>query len=501
MASPIPIRSIVIVGGGTAGWMTAALLARAIGPLYTIRLVESEEIGTVGVGEATIPGLKIFNALAQVDETEMLRRTMATYKLGIEFVGWREKGHSYIHGFGKIGADLMWLHTHHLWLALGGEATMGPLDEYSLNARMCRLNRFSPPQPRGEHAILTDIDYAYHFDASLYARYLRELSEQRGVERIEGRIDRVEQNPESGYVEAVVLQSGARVAGDLFIDCSGLHGLLIDKTLKVGFDDWSHWLPCDRAWALPGQPADELSPYTRATARQAGWQWRIPLQHRTGNGYVFSSQFIDEQQAGDALRADIGDKALAEPKLIRFRTGRRQRAWEKNVVAIGLSCGFLEPLESTSIHLIQTGALKLLALFPSGGITQALIDEYNAQIDFDYVTVRDFLIAHYKVTRRDDSLFWNYCRYMDIPDSLKHRLELFRDSARWFRRGGDELFFEESWVQVLIGQGIEAGYDRNVDLIPRDDLLAHMNEVRQTIDGLSRNMPGHADYIRKRLNG
>jgi tryptophan halogenase len=501
MISPRPLRTLVIVGGGTAGWMTAALLSRAIGALYSIKLVESEAIGTVGVGEATIPSLKIFNALAQVDETEMLRRTMASYKLGIEFVDWREKGHSYIHGFGKIGADLMWLHTHHLWLALGGEARLGPLDDYSLNARMCRLNRFSPPQPRGEHVLLADIDYAYHFDAGLYARYLRELSEQRGVERIEGRIDRVEQDPQTGHVSCLHLQSGARVAGDLFIDCSGLHALLIDKTMGVGFDDWSHWLPCDRAWALPGRSEGDLSPYTRSTARDAGWQWRIPLQHRTGNGYVFSSRFLDEQAAGDALRADIGAAALAEPKLIRFRTGKRQRAWEKNVVAIGLSCGFLEPLESTSIHLIQTGALKLLALFPSDGIRQTLIDEYNAQIDFDYVTVRDFLIAHYKVTRRNDTPFWAYCKGMDIPDSLKHRLELFKDSARWFRRGGDELFFEESWVQVLIGQGIDPGYDHHVDLISPGDLEAHMQDVRQTIDALSRTMPEHADYIRMRLNG
>ena len=501
MIPPGPVRNIVIVGGGTAGWMTAALLSRAIGSLYEIGLVESEEIGTVGVGEATIPSLKIFNALAQVDETEMLRRSLATYKLGIEFVDWREKGHSYIHGFGKIGADLLWLHTHHLWLALGGEAVMGPLDDYSLNARMCRLNRFSPPQPRAEHTILADIDYAYHFDASLYARYLRELSEARGVKRVEGRIERVEQDPETGYVDAVVLQTGMRLAGDLFIDCSGLHGLLIDKTLKVGFDDWSHWLPCDRAWALPGASSGDLAPYTRSTAREAGWQWRIPLQHRTGNGYVFSSAFVEEQTAGDTLRADIGAAALAEPMLIRFRAGKRRRAWDKNVVAIGLSSGFLEPLESTSIHLIQTGALKLLGLFPSGGVTETLVDEYNAQIDFDYVTIRDFLIAHYKVTRRDDSPFWDYCRHMDIPDSLKHRLELFKDSARWFRRGGDELFFEESWVQVLIGQGIDPGYDRNVGLIPRDDLRAHMNEVRHTIDALARGMPGHADFIRMRLNG
>ena len=489
---------ITIVGGGTAGWMTAALLSRLFTRGFEIRLIESEEIGTIGVGEATIPGIRTYNQLAGVDQTEMIKATQATFKLGIEFVDWRDIGHSYIHGFGKIGQDLLWLHPHQFWLKFNERGQARHFDAYALNCVAARKNRFALPDTSNPDSPFAGLDYAFHMDASLFAAFLRRQSEARGVKRIEGRIVSSKLRPEDGFVDSVQLASGEEIASDLFVDCSGMRGLLIGDALGVGFEDWSHWLPCDRAMAVPCESAPALTPYTRSTARSAGWQWRIPLQHRTGNGIVYSSEHLSDDQAAQVLLGNLDGAPLADPRPIRFRPGKRHKAWEKNVVAIGLAAGFLEPLESTSIHLIQTGILRLIALFPGQQFSQPDIDEYNAQTDFEFRDVRDFIIAHYKVTDREDTPFWDYVRNMEVPDSLAERLELFRSSARFFVHGKAELFREESWVQVLIGQGFSMRYDPMVDMVPDDAALAFLRDIEEVIAESAESMPGHGDFIAQR---
>lgn len=490
-----PLKTITIVGGGTAGWMTAALLSRLFLGAYTIRLIESEEIGTIGVGEATIPAIRTFNGLADIDEYEMVRATQATFKLGIEFRNWRAPGHSYIHGFGKIGQDLYWLHCHQFWLKEQAAGRAKHLDHYALNTLAARMNRFAMPDPSNPHSPLADIDYAYHFDASLFARFLRGRAEAAGVERIEGRIVAANRRGEDGFLDHVVLADGRMVDGDLFVDCSGMRGLLIGDAMGVGYEDWSQWLLCDRALAVPSARQGELTPYTRSTAHGAGWQWRIPLQHRTGNGHVYASRFIDDDAAAATLMAHLDAPALDTPRPVRFRPGKRHKAWEKNVVALGLAGGFLEPLESTSIHLIQTGILRLIALFPGRGFNAADIDEYNRQTDFEYRDVRDFIIAHYKVTEREDTEFWRYCKHMDVPDSLTERLALFAASARFFMHGKAELFREESWVQVLLGQGLKAHYDPMVDMIPAEQASAFLKDVEEVIADVAAGLPTHEAFI------
>jgi tryptophan 7-halogenase len=487
-----PIRSITIVGGGTAGWMTAAMLSKLFMGRYAIRLIESDEIGIIGVGEATIPAIRTFNQLLGIDDVEMMKATKGTFKLGIEFVDWREKGHSYIHGFGKIGIDRLWLRPHQFWLKMHAKGACKDFDHYAINVMTARANRFS--DGRGPSPI-SDIDFAYHFDAALYGQFLRRHAEGRGVERIEGRIVEVRQAPESGHIEAVKLADGREVGGDLFIDCSGQRGLLINQALGIGFEDWSHWLPCDRALAVPCESVTPLTPYTRSTARDAGWQWRIPLQHRIGNGHVYSSQYTDDQTAEDVLMANLDGKPLADPRPVRFTPGKRIKTWEKNVIALGLASGFLEPLESTSIHLIQTGILRIVSLFPDMGFDPAVIAEYNRQTDTEYADIRDFIIAHYKITNREDTPFWAYCKHMDLPDSLKSRLDLFKSSARFFKRNEIELFREESWVQVLIGQGIEARYDPSVDLISDAEAAGFLKDIEGVIADTVRRLPSHDDVI------
>ena len=493
----LPLKNIVIVGGGTAGWMTAALFSKLLAGGYSITLVESEEIGIIGVGEATIPAIKVFNGLIGVDQNEMIRATQGTFKLGIEFVNWREPGHSYIHGFGKIGQDLMWLRTHQFWLKMAQTGRVKPFDHYALNVLAARRNRFDLPDRRDPNSPMADIDYAIHFDASLYAAYLRKQSEQRGVRRVEGKIVSVELKPETGYVDHVVMENGSTIGGDLFVDCSGMRGLLIGQALGVGYEDWSHWLLNDRALAVPCESVSPLTPYTRSTAHGSGWQWRIPLQHRTGNGHVYSSNHISDDEAASILLKNLDGKALADPRPVRFKPGKRDRAWEKNVVAIGLSSGFLEPLESTSIHLIQTAALRLIALFPSAGFNAVDVNEYNRQTDVEYRDIRDFIIAHYKVTNREDTPYWAYLKHMDIPEALSERLALFRSSARFFKRGISELFGEESWVQVLLGQGLPMQYDPNVDLISEAQVTAFLKDVEEVIEDCANGMRGHAEYIAK----
>jgi tryptophan halogenase len=490
-----PIRTITIVGGGTAGWMTAALLSRLFLGAYAIRLIESEEIGTIGVGEATIPALRTYLGLAGIDEFEMVRATQATFKLGIEFRNWRTPGHSYIHGFGKIGQDLYWLHCHQFWLKEAAAGRARHLDHYALNTLAARMNRFAMPDASNPHSPLADIDYAYHFDASLFARFLRARAEAAGVERIEGRIVSTHLRGEDGFLDHVLLADGRTVEGDLFIDCSGMRGLLIGDAMGVGYEDWDRWLLCDRALAVPSRREGPLTPYTRSTAHGAGWQWRIPLQHRTGNGHVYASRFVSDEDAAATLLAHLDAPALDQPRPVRFRPGKRHRAWEKNVVALGLAGGFLEPLESTSIHMIQTGILRLIALFPGRGFNAADIAEYNRQTDFEYRDVRDFIIAHYKVTEREDTEFWRYLKHMDVPDSLTERLALFRASARFFMHGKAELFREESWVQVLLGQGLPAQYDPMVDMIPDAEASAFLHDVEEVIAEVAAALPTHDAFI------
>ncbi|MFT4075772.1 MAG: tryptophan 7-halogenase [Asticcacaulis sp.] len=496
----IPLKKVVIVGGGTAGWMAAALLAKLArkkeGKGLEIELVESEEIGTIGVGEATIPAIKRFNHLLELDETDFIRSTQATFKLGIEFTDWGHLGNTYIHGFGKIGQDLGWLRMHHYWLKMRGTGLVSDVfADYSINTAAAYANRFMRARPDMKASPLNDIAYAYHFDAGLYALYLRKYSEALGVRRTEGKIVKVNQKPEDGFIESVALESGTVISGELFIDCSGMRALLIEQTLGAGFEDWSHWLPCDRAVAVPCTPAGELLPYTRSIAHKSGWQWRIPLQHRIGNGHVFSSRYISDDEATAVLMNNLDGEALADPRVIRFRTGKRRKVWDKNVVAVGLSSGFMEPLESTSIQLIQSVVLRLLAFFPDSGFAPAQRDSFNALVDEEYREIRDFLIAHYKLTTRDDSAMWRYCRDMDIPDALRDRLALWGVAGRFFKKG-EELFADESWIQVLIGQGlIPEGYDPFVELRTDGEIVKYLNDISGVIGKCVAAMPSHAQYI------
>ena len=423
------IRKLVIAGGGSAGWMSAAILSNYILPSCEIHLIESEQIGTVGVGEATIPAIKAFNQRAGIDETAFMKAAQSTFKLGIEFVDWGKLGERYFHPFGRHGMDFDVVPFRHHWIKEYLAGRTEGLDDYSLAWAAARDSKFGRPHP-DKRKIHSTIDYAYHFDAGLYAKFLRELSESRGVVRQEGRIDDVRLNSTSGEIESLVLDDGRKIDGDFFVDCTGFRALLIGRALRVGYDTWTDWLPCDRAVAAPSSNADPLLPYTRATAREAGWQWRIPLQHRMGNGYVYCSDFLSDEAAADALLGNLEGEPLADPLLLRFTTGHRKKFWHKNCVAIGLSSGFLEPLESTSLHLIQSGLIRLLAVFPNKGGNDLLEQQYNMLTAEEYERVRDFLILHYHATKRQDSPLWRYCAGMEIPDSLKTKIEHFRRKWR-----------------------------------------------------------------------
>ncbi|MDQ3287769.1 MAG: tryptophan 7-halogenase [Pseudomonadota bacterium] len=489
------ITRIVIVGGGTAGWMAAAALSKVLSPDYSIQLIESEDIGTVGVGEATIPMIKLFNNALDLDENDFVRRTMGSFKLGIEFVDWGAIGDRYIHGFGKIGQDLGLVAFYQYWLKMHQAGRAAPLDEYSINTWAARNNRFMRAITDRPNSPLADIAYAYHFDAGLYARYLREYAEARGVKRLEGKVVDVELRGDDGFVDAVVMDGGRRLDGQLFIDCSGFRGLLIEQALKTGYIDWTHWLPCDRAVAVPCESSGPPTPYTRSTARAAGWQWRIPLQHRVGNGYVFSSNHISEDEATATLLGNLDGAPLAEPRTLRFVTGKRRQTWNRNVVALGLSSGFMEPLESTSIHLIQSGIARLTAFFPHGGFEQADIDEFNRHSDFEVDRIRDFLILHYHATQRDDTPFWEHCRTMDIPESLQRRMDLFRSNGRVFR-DANEMFAEPSWVQVMHGQRLAPqSYHGLVDVYSEEKITHYLESVRGVIGKCVEAMPTHEAFI------
>jgi len=490
------VRKVVIVGGGTAGWMVAAAFSKVLGPAgMVIELVESEEIGTVGVGEATIPQLLHFNQLLELDENEFVRATQATYKLGIEFVDWRRIGDRYIHPFGSYGIAMLGVDFQHFWLKGRRLGEMAPLDAYSIAAVAARQGRFLRPIPDQTRSPLSKISYAFQFDAALYARYLRRYAEARGVLRTEGRIVDVHLAGERGLVEAVSLSDGRRIKGELFIDCSGFRGLLIEQTLRSGYEDWSGWLPCDRAVAVPCARIEDPIPYTRATARPAGWQWRIPLQHRTGNGYVYSSRCVSDDEAAATLLANLDGEPLAEPRVLRFTGGHRRRPWVGNVVSMGLASGFLEPLESTSIHMVQSAIARLLTLFPSARFEQPEIDEYNRQTILEYVNVRDFLVLHYKATERHDTSFWNHCRALSPPVGLERKLKLYSTNGR-IVRDKDELFTETSWLAVMAGQGIEAaGYHPVVDLIGDGETLARLADVRAVNQRAASLMPRHVDFL------
>jgi tryptophan halogenase len=496
MAIP-QIKNIVIVGGGTAGWMTAAAFSKLMGSQYNIRLVESDEIATIGVGEATIPPIKIFNALLELDENDFLRKTQGTFKLGIEFVNWGQVGESYIHGFGEIGQNLGPINCYQYWLKQRQAGNAPDLGQYSINTVAPRQAKFVRSIADMPQSPLGSIANAFHFDAGLYAKYLRELSEARGVVRTEGKVVDVQLRSTDGFIEGLTLASGEKIKGDFFIDCSGTRALLIGDALRSPYEDWSHWLPCDRAIAVPCESVEPLLPYTRSTAHSAGWQWRIPLQHRIGNGHVYSSTFMSQDEATSILLAHLDGKQLAEPRYIPFTPGRRRRTWVKNCVAIGLSSGFFEPIESTNIHLIQTAIGRTINLFPNTGFHQADIDEYNKQTQFEYERIRDFIILHYKATQRSDSAFWNYCRNMDIPDTLKHIMELYQSNGRVFR-DGTELFAEVSWIQVMNGQGLRPrGYHPLVDLRPEAEIATYLGDIQTVIQKCVAVMPTHAEYIAK----
>ncbi len=492
-----PIRSIAIVGGGTAGWMTAASLAKFLKALKVrIRLIESEQIGTVGVGEATIPPIMEYIRALGIDENDLVRKTKATFKLAIEFRDWTRIGHSYMHPFGQTGFDMGPLAFSAYWLKALREGTAARLEEYSLHAAAAYAGKFMRPVAAASSP-LAGITYALQFDASLFARYLRSIAEAGGVERTEGRVKSVSLKPEDGFIEALTLESGERVEADLYIDCSGFRGLLIEDALHTGYEHWQHWLPCDRAAAVPCERTAALSSYTRVTAKPAGWQWRIPLQHRIGNGYVYSSDFVSDAAAQDQLLSSIEGKALADPLKLQFATGRRKRFWSKNCVAIGLSAGFLEPLESTSIHFIQRGITMLLTLFPDRNFRNAEIDRYNKILGMEYERVRDFLVLHYSTTERDDSDMWRYCRTVPKPDSLKERIELFRSHGRILRED-NELFPAQSWLYVFVGQNIMPDNDDPlVEILDRQLVNDNLANIRSVVGKCAEAMPAHEDFIKQ----
>jgi len=487
-------RRVVIVGGGTAGWMAAAAFATLLKGSYgPVTLIESEEIGTVGVGEATVPPIRFFNQLLGLDENDFLKATQGSFKLGIQFDGWAGEGRRYLHPFGTYGAPIDGLSFHQHWLSQRARGDTSALDDYCVAAVAAREGRFS----RGDgdpRSVFSTFGYAFHFDAGLYARYLRGHAETRGVARIEGKIASVQQHGETGDVTGVTLESGQAIEGDLFIDCSGFRGLLIEGALRTGYDDWTHWLPCDRAVAVPCANGGEFTPYTRSTADAAGWRWRIPLQHRIGNGYVYSSRHIGDEDAAKVLMESLDGQAQADPRFLRFTTGRRKLPWNRNVVALGLASGFLEPLESTSIHLIQTAIIRLLNLLPIGGDDVVARDEYNRLTIQEVEHIRDFIILHYFINGRSGPL-WEACRAMSVPDSLHRKLEVFRSRGRVVQLP-DELFAEASWIAVLLGQGVMPhGYEPMADARDPADVARRMAGMKNHIAKVVAQMPTHAAFI------
>ena len=482
------VRRVVIAGGGTAGWLAAAALSHQLRDIIEITLIESEEIGTVGVGESTIPPIRTFHRLLQIDEQEFMRATAATFKLGISFENWGRPGDRYIHPFGITGKSTWACEFHHFWLHSLKKGMSSQLGEFCLEHAAAAANKFATSPQSG-------INYAYHLDAGIYARFLRRFSERYGAKRVEGKIKEVRQNSESGFVEALVLDSGEVIEGDLFIDCTGFRGLLIEQTLRTGYEDWNQWLLCDTAVAVQTESVGPAVPYTRAIAHEAGWRWRIPLQHRVGNGLVYSSRFMSDQQATDKILAEIEGKTIIQPRVIKFRTGRRRKVWNKNVIALGLASGFVEPLESTSIQLIMGGVTRLIHLFPFAGITQSFVDQYNDEVRAEAEKVRDFIILHYKVTDREDTPFWRECKHMQVPESLQRRIDMFKERAHAWQADG-ELFRIDSWTHVMLGQRLQPqAYHQLVQALPDQDLSRLIENIRGTIAQAVDRMPSHQDFL------
>ncbi len=481
------IKKVVIAGGGTAGWMAAAAISKLMGKNLDIVLVESEMIGTIGVGEATIPTMIFFNRLLDIPEKEFLAAVQGTYKLGIKFENWGGLDEDYIHAFGVTGKDCWACGFQHFWLRGKQLGISSGFGDYCLERRAAEAEKFA-------HLPNNGLNYAFHIDASLYARFLRKMSEDHGVRREEGKISGVQTHPVSGYITSLELDNGNRIDGDFFIDCTGMRALLIEKALHTGYESWSQWLPCDSAVAIQTRSVSEPIPYTRSIAREAGWQWRIPLQHRVGNGIVYSSNFMDDDTARDTLLANIEGENLTNPLQIKFSPGRRLKQWHKNCLAVGLSSGFLEPLESTSIHLIQQNVVRFLRMFPTAGIKQSEVDEFNKQADFDVERIRDFIILHYKVTNRTDTAFWRHCRNMEVPQTLQHRLDIFRETGHVFREAAE--LFDDSWQQVMIGQGLlPERYHALVDTMSLRELTDFLGHVKSNVDKTIQGLPAHSDYL------
>jgi tryptophan halogenase len=496
----LTIKKIVIVGGGTAGWMAASAFAILFNdPTLKIRVIESKSIGTVGVGEATIPHILYFNRLLGLDEREFLKHTNATFKLGIEFVNWGKLGDRYIHPFGPYGYNLDGVHFHHYWLRHMQREGMPHIDDYNLVVQAAKQGKFTHPNNKVPNSPLNSVNYAYQFDATLYAQYMQKVAMSRGVERTEGIVVDVNQRAEDGFIESVVMENGEVIDGELFIDCSGFRGLLIEQALETGYDDWSHFLPCDRAVARACERSAPPIPYTRATARTSGWQWRIPLQHRTGNGYVYSSHFISDDDAINSLNESLDGAPINDPNFLRFTTGIRKKCWNKNVIAMGLASGFLEPLESTSIHLIQTAVARLMTNFPDKVFNQHDIDYYNERTRLEFEQVRDFLILHYCATERDDSEFWNYCRTMKIPDSLEQRIAIYKENGRLYRHD-NELFGDTSWFSVFEGQNIRPKrYHPFINRLSDDQLDQRMTEILRATNRCLSDFEDHTIYLNRMI--
>ncbi|HEY4368914.1 MAG TPA: tryptophan halogenase family protein [Steroidobacteraceae bacterium] len=482
------LRRVVIAGGGTAGWIAAAALSQQLKGILDVTLIESEEIGTIGVGESSIPPMRVFHKLLKIDEQEFMRSTEATFKLGILFDNWRTIGDRYIHSFGRNGKSTWLCEFHHFWLRgleMGIDSELG---DYCFELQAAKAQKFAT-SPQSE------INYAYHLDATVYGKFLRRFAEGHGAKRVEGKIKQVRQHPDSGFIEALVLESGQCIEGDFFIDCTGFRGLLIEQTLQTGYEDWSHWLPCDSAVPIQTESVGPPVPYTRAIAHEAGWRWRIPLQHRVGNGLVYCSRYMTDEAATEKLLNDIEGKTLIQPRVIRFKTGRRRQAWNKNCVALGLAGGFLEPLESTTIYVIMTGITRLMQLFPFNGVTQPFIDQYNEEASIELERIRDFIVLHYKATQREDSAFWRDCANMAIPDSLQHRIQMFKESAHAYQAGG-ELFRVDSWTQVMLGQGIRPQhYHHGTEAVSDQDLRQFLYGLKKSIADAVAKLPSHQDFI------
>ena len=491
------INKVVIAGGGTAGWMTAALMKKILGQQVQIELVESEDIGIVGVGEATIPPIQTFNQVLGIDEKEFLRETNGTIKLAIKFENWRIDGESYFHTFGAPGANLGFCNFQHYWLRAIREGHRASLWDYDLNYLCCLEESFNKVNSQNP---MFDMPYAYHFDSALYGRYLRKLAEQSGVVRTEGIIEHIQQDSENGYITGLQLKNGAQVQGDLFVDCTGIRALLLQKKLGVEYVDWSKWLPADSALAVQTERFEKTLPYTRSIAHKVGWQWRIPLTHRNGNGIVYSSRYTNDENAERILLSNLESEPVNDVRKVSFKTGRTVKQWDKNVIAVGLSSGFLEPLESTSIHLIQSAVVRLLKLFPQNGITQSVIDLYNQESEVEYETIRDFIVLHYHVNQKNDSDFWIDMRNMDIPDRLRNKIEVFSSVGNMFNDQHD-IFRDASWLQVMLGQGIQPkDYHPAANVPTSEQLRETLNRVFEAKrQPLSKMLP-HDEFLKRYLS-